>query len=129
MKINLSMKHPNPEIQQNQNDFLKSCPDDEREFHARLFRIGNAIYRYHSKAFIYDDNILHQYYYEWLEGLPENVKTGMLNKGFQYCKTALPFTRYVNEREDLGLHEWLKQHLSTDDYEAFITKTLHTNND
>ncbi len=38
------MKHPDPKIQKKQEEFLKNCPPKDREFHARLFRIGNTSY-------------------------------------------------------------------------------------
>ena len=53
----------------------------------------------------------------WLEGLPSNIRTAMEEKGFEGCKTALPFTRHVMERNNVGLNEWMKTHLSNDDFE------------
>ena len=53
---------------------------------------------------------------EWLEGLPESIREDAKSKGFEICKTMLPFTRYINERTDLGMDEWMKQHLPDDDY-------------
>ena len=46
-----------------------------------------------------------QDYEEWLEGLPDNVSRGMAAKGFEECRTLLSFTRYVNERHDVGMEE------------------------
>ena len=40
------MKHPNPLIQKKQDEFLNNWPDGEREYHARIFRIGNASIHY-----------------------------------------------------------------------------------
>ena len=42
----------------------------------------------------------------------------MEEKGFEECKSVLPFTRYVNERNDIGLDEFLKENLTIQDYEA-----------
>ena len=110
------MKHPNKQQQQNQADFLANCPPEQREFHARLFRIGNATYRYHQLAASVKDEIPEEYYFEWLEGLPEPIREDMKKKGFEACKSILSFTRYVNERRDIGLDEWLKNNLSEEDY-------------
>ncbi|MEM6844644.1 MAG: hypothetical protein AAF632_20675 [Bacteroidota bacterium] len=44
------MKHPNSDTQQHQEAFLKNCPDDQREFHARMFRVGDAALHYHRQA-------------------------------------------------------------------------------
>ena len=36
--------------------------------------------------------------------------------GFEACRTMLPFTRYVNERNDIGMRDWMKEHLSSSDF-------------
>jgi protoporphyrinogen oxidase len=51
--------------------------------------------------------------------LPANIKKDMKLKGFEACKMMLPFTRYVNERQDIGMGEWMKHHLSAEDYEYY----------
>lgn len=114
------MKHPDPKCQQKQEDFLKSCLPEEQEFHARIFRIGNTLYRYHQIADIpRNKDSLKLYYEEWLQGLPANIAADMKKKGFEQCKTILWFTRYVNERTDIGLDEWMKEHLSEEDYNYY----------
>jgi len=110
------MKHPNEQKQKSQEEYLKNCPPEEREFNARLFRIGNATYRYHLLATADKEDIPEEYFFEWLEGLPEPIRADMKKKGFEVCKSILPFTRYVNERRDIGLEQWLKDHLSPEDY-------------
>lgn len=114
------MKHPNPKIQSNQAEFLKQCPEELKEFHERLFRIGNAAYIYHQQSRSVNDKISKEYFQEWLDGLPDNIKKDMKNKGFEVCKTMIPFTRYVNERSDIGMDEWMKNHLSDDDYNFWL---------
>lgn len=109
-------KHPNLSCQIKQDEFLKNCPKGERERLASNFRIGNAIYTYHQQAFSEKDEWLRFYYNEWLEGLPPNIAVHMREYGFDYCKTTLSFLRYVNERKDLGLKDWLKEHLSEEDF-------------
>lgn len=74
------MKHPDPQIQNNQEEFLKRCPEGQREFHARLFRLRNATYRYHQLAACTED-IPEPYYKEWLEGLPVNIRAEMEKRG------------------------------------------------
>lgn len=111
------MKHPNPDIQKNQEQFLNSCPPEEKEFHSRLFRIGNATYRYHRLAA--PDEIPEEFFPEWLNGLPEQIRMDMEKKGFEACKSILSFTRYVNERRDIGMDEWMRGNLSDEDYHAW----------
>lgn len=112
------MKHPNSDIQKRQDQFLDNCSDEDRPFHAQLFRIGNAAYRYHQKANA-DEEFTKKYFFEWLEGLPSGIKKDMEIKGFEACKSILSFTRYVNERRDIGMDEWMKEHLSQEDYTGF----------
>lgn len=113
------MKHPDPKCQKSQEEFLRNCPPEDKEFHARLFRIGNAAYRYHQLANTpKNEDSLKLYYDEWLESLPPNISADMRAKGFEYCKAALSFSRYVNERTDIGLDEWMQRHLSDEDYNA-----------
>lgn len=115
------MKHPNPDIQKNQEQFLNSCPPEEKEFHSRLFRIGNAAYRYHQLSA--SDEIPEKYFTEWLEGLPEQIRMDMKKKGFAACKSILSFTRYVNERRDIGMDEWMRGNLSDEDFHAWKKPT------
>jgi len=43
----------------------------------------------------------------------------MKNKGFESCKTVLPFTRYVNEKNDLGLEEFVIKLMGADLYKEY----------
>ena len=56
------------------------------------------------------------YYKEWLEDLPPNISRHMRMLGFEACKTMIPFTRYVNERNDIGMRDWMQEHLSPSDF-------------
>ncbi len=115
------MKHPNPETQKQQEKFLKRCPEEKREQREYMFRVGNAIYIYHQLACQdKDDETLKIYYNEWLEGLTENFRKNMEWQGFEFCKTTLQFKRYVNERTDIGLIDWMKEHLSDKDFKEWI---------
>jgi len=113
------MVHPDEQIQKKQSDFLNQCPLSEREDHATLFRIGNASYIYHQLAHDTSVNLLESYYDEWLDGLPPNIMKRMKEQGFEKCKSMLPFTRYVNERKNVGMDEWMKEHLSEADYKEY----------
>ncbi|UKT63036.1 hypothetical protein [Pedobacter mucosus] len=61
-----------------------------------MYSYDNAAYRYHERPSEYSPTM--DDFKEWLEELPENIRKDMSEKGFAYCKTAFPFTRYVNER-------------------------------
>jgi len=113
------MKHPVKECQEKQAEFLSKCPEEEREYHAALFRIGNASYIYQQLADETSPEKLELYYYDWLETLPPNIREGMKKKGFEECMTTVPFTVYVNERNGIGMDEWMKKHLSKADYRRY----------
>ncbi|MBD3631294.1 hypothetical protein [Cyclobacterium sp.] len=119
------MKHPIEKINQQQAKMLEGLPPEERSWHERFFRFGNATYCYHQKAIGNPDSTAtepititptKEDFEDWLEVLPENIRKDMEAKGFEACKTALPFTRHVLERHDVGMEEWMREHLSEDDY-------------
>ena len=110
------MEHPNSKCRIAQAEYLSRLPEEERENKARDIRIGNASYIYHQQAVPIQENRLIMYYKEWLEGLPPNISRQMRTLGFEACKTIIPFTRYVNERNDIGMRDWMQEHLSLNDF-------------
>jgi len=121
------MKHPDKQIQIKQSDFLSRCSPSEKDYHATIFRIGNAACTYHLLASDTSQNTLELYYSEWIESLPKNISDTM--QGFEECKTMLPFLRYVNERNNIGMDEWMKEHLSGDDYKIYLDDQYPTPDD
>ena len=109
------MEHPNLEQRKNQKQFLQDCPEEQREFHAQMFRVGNAAVRYHQEARQVHEPTQEDFE-DWLVGLSPNMRNDMRQKGFEQCKTFFPFTRHVMERRDIGMNEWMKNHLSEGDY-------------
>lgn len=84
------MKHLNPQTQKKQEEFLEHCPEEEREWHSMLFRIGNATYRYHLLSDSINDETRKLYFKEWLEGLSDPIRVDMQKRGYEECKTMLP---------------------------------------
>ena len=80
-----------------------------------MFRTGNAAIGYHQQAQLIHDPTLEDFD-DWLSGLPDNIRLDMQKQGFDVCKTHLPFTRHVMERRDVGIDDWMKEHLSQEDY-------------
>lgn len=114
------MKHPLEKYQKSQSEFLSKCTPEEKKIHEYLFRVGNAAYIYHKQANKeISENTRKKYYKEWLAGLPENIRIDMNKMGYEVCKTTLPFTRYVNERTDIGLTDWMKENLSKEDFKQW----------
>jgi len=113
-------EHPNPDCRKAQQEFLEKCPPELLEFHSLLFKVGNITHWYYEETKNVPDKILSEYYKEWLVGLPDNIRTDMKSKGFDYCKNTIPFLRYVNERQDIGFDEWIKKYLSPTDYQKYM---------
>jgi len=112
----IKVKHPLEKCNRTQESRIAECPEQDRRFQELMYSYGNAAYRYHERAS--DNNPTLTDYQEWLEGLPENIRRDMGQKGFEYCKTAFPFTRYVNEKNDLGMDEFVKN-LMGDEFEEY----------
>ena len=143
------MRHPIEKYNQNQAEALASLPEDQREWMARMFRIGNATYCYYNRAkelAVFDSadqstppaqdlldwleqqlspktpsrsaqELLQIYFEEYLEGLPhDGLRRAEKAAGLEKAKTSFPFRRYVLERHDMGMDEFLRQHLSEEDY-------------
>jgi len=107
-------RHPLDQCHQAQLEFLRQLPDEAaRAYHARLFRLGNASYRYQQQAAgqVTEDDFRH-----WLEGLPDKMRTAMEREGFERNKTALPLRRHALERRDVGYDEFMRATVSTADW-------------
>lgn len=114
------MEHPNSKCGIARAEYLSRLPEEERENKAREIGIGNASYIYHQQAFPIQENRLIMYYKEILEGLPSNISRQTRTLGFEACKTMIPFTRYVNERNDIGMRDRMKKHLSASDFNYWL---------
>ena len=110
------MKHPNEEQNKNQETFLAQLPESNRKLHQMLFSTGNAAFCYHLET---QKEIIPTRldFEDWLEGLAPDVKKEMKQKGFEKCKKMLSFTRHVMERNNIGMTEWMKQHLTVEEFE------------
>lgn len=122
----LTLRHPLDQYHQAQLAFLEQLSDAAtRAYHARLFRLGNAAYRYQQLAAgeVTEDDFRH-----WLAGLPEKMRVAMEREGFEKNKAALPLRRHALERRDIGYDEFMQQLLSAEDwaYEQAMRDTGHT---
>lgn len=117
------MTHPDPDCNRYQAEFLEKCPAGDRAMHELIFKIGNATFRYHELAKTYQPTEAD--WKEWIAGLPDPVQSAMREKGFDDCRTILSFTRYVNEKNDVGLDAYLKENISPKDLMEY-NKILNT---
>lgn len=112
----IKVKHPDDKCNKQQEEFIVKASEADKRFHELLFSFGNATYHYHSRAKEFEPNETD--FQEWLEGLPENIREDMSKKGLGYCKSVLSFTRYVNEKKDIGFDEFVKD-LMGDEYKEY----------
>lgn len=148
------MRHPIEKYNQQQAATLAELPESQRDYMARMFRIGNASYRYYQRANelavfnkqsdsaqegsvdSVDDlvawlkqqidpvtesrsarELLEIYFEEYLAGLPhEGLRRTMQQEGIDKAKCSIPFLRYLLERHDMGMDEFMRQNLSAEDY-------------
>jgi hypothetical protein len=105
------IKHPDETCNINQAEMLKSLNPEMRIFHGRLLNQANATFQY------YNQNILpnQEDYEEWLEGLNEPMKSDFKESGFESCKNQLSLRRYVLEKNDFGLDEFVNRLLKPED--------------
>lgn len=111
------MKHPIEKCNIEQEVFLASCPESERRFHQLFFMVGNATYIYHQRAKDFNPTISD--WNEWLESLDEPIRSAMKREGFEKCRSVLNFTRFVMERNDVGLDEFLIEKLGKEVVEEY----------
>jgi hypothetical protein len=109
----LRPRHPLDKYHQAQLDFLAALPEPQRAYHARLFRLGNASYRYQQQAAA---EVTEDDFHHWLEGLPEQMRVVMKREGFEASKNSLPLRRHALERRDLGYDAFLQSILSPEDW-------------
>lgn len=109
----LRPRHPLDKYHQSQLDFLAALPEERRAYQARLFRLGNASYRYQQQA---EGEVREEDFRHWLAGLPEKMRVVMERDGFEASKNSLPLRRHALERRDLGYDAFLQAILSPEDW-------------
>lgn len=109
-------RHPDEACHQNQKELLARQENHaERARIAQLLRWGNATYcYYHHEADVTETD-----YLEWLEGLPARTQATMRALGHTGLRESLPLRRYVLEKNDIGISDFLKILLSPYDWQAY----------
>ncbi|MCB2380349.1 hypothetical protein LGH70_22345 [Hymenobacter sp. BT635] len=102
MEEMLQPRHPLDKQHQSQLQALQQLPESQRAETARLFRLGNATYRYQQLA---DGDVTEEDYQHWLQGLPERFRQAMERDGFAGAKSSLALRRHALERRDVGWND------------------------
>lgn len=106
-------RHPLDQYHQSQLAFLHDLPEEMRAYHARLFRLGNASYRYQQQA---EGEVTEDDFRDWLAGLSDKMRQAMEREGFEKNKAALPLRRHSLERRDVGYEEFMRALVSPEDW-------------
>ena len=110
-------RHPDAGCHQSQTELLTLEENPvERARLAQLLRWGNATYCYYHH---HEIEVTEADYLEWLEGLPARPQAVMQALGFAETRDSLPLRRYVLEKNDIGLSDFLKVVLSAADWQAY----------
>lgn len=113
----LTPRHPDERCHQSQTELLRLEENPtERARLAQQLRWGNATYCYFHH---HDIEVTETDYLEWLDGLPARPQAVMRTLGFEANKDALPLRRYVLEKNDIGLSDFLRVLLSPADWQAY----------
>jgi len=114
--MQIKVKHPIEDNNLKEEEFIKNLEEEsDKNFHSLLFAFGNATYLYHNLAF----EATEADYKEWVEGLGEPIRNDMKNKGFEACKSIVSFSRYVREKNDIGMMEFIKEQMGEQEYQRF----------
>ncbi|WP_181308791.1 hypothetical protein [Rufibacter sp. XAAS-G3-1] len=113
----IKVKHPLADCNQIQEATIKQLPQEQQHFNELQYSYGNAAYRYHQLAEQHEPT--DQDFKEWLDGLPENIRKDMEAKGFESYRNVLGFSRYVNEKNDLGMEEYVRELMGQEEYTAY----------
>lgn len=105
--------HPDPVLQLRQQEALDSMPEDGRDLLARMFRFGNLSVRYYQRP---EAEPTEEDFEEWLQGLPANIAAAERKRGFAECRKTFSLRRYTLEKSDVGMDEFMRQHLTEEDY-------------
>lgn len=78
-----------------------------------MFRTGNVASHFYNepKAEPTEEDFL-----DWLAGLHVDIATRCRHEGFEKHRLSMPLRRHAAERNDMGFEQYMKTHLSEQDY-------------
>lgn len=112
----IKVKHPIPEKNIEQEKLLNLIPEETLHFFGLVMSHTNACYIYYNR----DVEPTYEDYLEWLTGLPHTLRSDMKALGFGTCKNMLSLRRYLLEKNDVGMEEFIKNLMGSDDYTDYI---------
>ena len=114
------VSHPWPEQKKNQELMLTQFEGKEKRSHELFFSYGNAAFIYHRQGL---DNVNEEYFEMYLESLIKRGDTKLASHfkeiGFLNSVTSVPFTRFVQELNDVGLEKFIIDRMGIDDYKEY----------
>lgn len=84
----------------------------------KLLRIGNTVRLYYEQVnkVVLTEDIFNL----WIESLQEPMRSSFKKKGLENCKGVLNLQRFYLELNDKGLDEYLKNHLTEEDFSYWV---------
>lgn len=64
---------------------------------------------------------------EWLAILPKELARTFRNDGYEKSKGVIPLRRHTAERNDMGMSEYMRQALSSEDYSRWMELSKDSN--
>jgi hypothetical protein len=113
----IKVKHPNEDNNLKQEEQLALLTGENKMLFSIMFSHGNASYRYYNQ----DIQPTIQDYEEWLTGLSDTLRTNMTTLGFEECRNMLSLRRYVIEKNDIGMEEFVKNLMGEEDYNYYLS--------
>lgn len=105
--------HWDPYLQHKQQTLLESLPEEARDHTAFMFRTGNVASHFYNES---EAEPTEEDFIDWLAGLRDDLARKFRQEGFEKHRTSLPLRRHAAERNDMGLDEYMKTHLSEQDF-------------
>jgi hypothetical protein len=101
-----------------QQQILDHYPIHMYRFHELMFTYVNIAANYYQSAEQF--NPTKQDYSEWLEGLHGEFKQEMKEKGFDNGRKIPAFARFVLEKNDVGMDDYMRKYMGADDFEEYL---------
>lgn len=109
-----------PELRRRQKAYLEKQEEKYRRADELIFSYGNASVLYYKEAKM---AISEESFKDYLSALREygdnKIADHFEAQGFEKSKGAIPYIRYVNEKQDIGMEEFIKEKLGEKLYNEY----------
>ncbi|MCJ8155685.1 hypothetical protein MKJ01_18175 [Chryseobacterium sp. SSA4.19] len=112
----IKVKHPVESYNIHQEIFLKNASEEDKEYHSLAFSFKNSVYLYYSMQL----DATSEVYQDWLEEMTDDeLKNTMQAKGFEACKKALSFNRYLRKLRIMDEQSFICKKMGKEQYDRY----------